>query len=358
MLCTPYHSFNPVIDLLREAAMNPDVASIHLTAYRLAKYSKICNALINAARNGKRVSVTIELKAQFDEEANLKWKNRLEEEGVNVFVGFSDLKIHAKICIIKKVVKDKVSYYGFVGTGNLNENTTSVYADYFLLTSNRYIMKDLRNIFKSIEQPKLDKKLLKSCKHLITSPLQMRRTLLTMIEREIKNKVKGKKSCIQLELNSLSDETIIKKLYKAAQAGVSIQMIVRSIMCAVPLQKSFKKPLEVTSIVDHYLEHGRAWVFCNNGKNDIYITSADLMPRNLDHRIEVAAPILDKDIKKLLLDVLAIKFNDNVKARILDNELSNRYVRNHKPKDRSQVAIYKYLHKLYQAKIKPRRRKK
>lgn len=346
LLCTPYHSFNPLIDLLREAAMDPQVTSIHITAYRLAKYSKICNALINAARNGKKVNVVIELKAQFDEAANLEWKNRLEDEGVNVFVGFSDLKIHAKMCVIRKKVQDQIKMYGFIGTGNLNENTAIVYADYYLLTSNQEIMRGVQRIFQAIEKKHLYKKGLKNCKPLVVSPTKMRKTFVSFIEREINNKLNSKKCGIKIVTNSLNDEIIIRKLYKAAKVGVPIEMIVRSIMGAIPNQKKFKIPLKVTSIVDHYLEHGRIWLFNNNGKNEMYITSSDLMGRNLDQRVEVAVPIFDKNIKKQLLNILYIKLHDNVKARILDNNLSNLYVKKVGKKVRSQIEIYKYLHKL------------
>jgi polyphosphate kinase len=350
LLCTPYHSFTSIIDMLREAAMDSNVTSIKITAYRLAKNSIICNALINAARNGKKVHVVMEIKATYDEQANLNWKNKLEEEGIKVYIGVPNLKVHTKICVIKKIIDNKIIHYGFIGSGNLNEETASVYADYFLLTCNQKIMKDVSRIFKAFREPSINWKRLKSCKTLMISPISLRNDLIKMIEREIKNKLNGKRAGIKLQLNALSDDKMIAKLYEAARAGVEIRMVVRSIMCAIPEQKSFKKPIRATSIVDEFLEHGRLCVFDNDGAEETFITSADWMPRNLDYRLEVAIRVLDPFIKKQLLDILSIKFNDNVKARILDKELSNRYATRGKKKLRSQEEIYRYLHQLTESK--------
>lgn len=350
LLCTPYHSFNGIIDMLREAAMDSNVISIKITAYRLAKHSMICNALINAARNGKKVYVVMEIKATYDEEANLNWKNKLEEEGVKVYVGVPNLKIHAKICSIKKVINNKMIRYGFIGTGNLNEETALVYADYYFLTCNRKIMKDVNRIFKALKGTSINWDKLKSCQSLIISPVVMRSELMAMIDREIENKLSGKRAGIKLQINALSDDKMIEKLYAAARAGVPIRMIVRSIMCAIPKQKSFKKSLYATSIVDEFLEHGRILVFENDGAEETFITSADWMVRNLDYRLEVAVRILDPTIKKQLLDTLAIKFADNVKARILDNHSSNHYVKSGKKSVRAQLDIYRYFHNLAQDK--------
>ncbi len=352
LLFTPYHSFNAIIDMLREAAMDAHVKSIKITAYRLAQHSKICNALINAARNGKKVHVILELKARFDEEANLNWKQKLEEEGVRVYVGVPNLKIHAKMCIIKKRVGRNFVNYGFIGTGNLNESTAQVYIDYFLLTSHPAIMKDAQSIFKALQDPEKHWDKLNQCKTLLASPVNLRQQLVQRIDREIAHKQAGKRAGIKLELNSLSDEGMIKKLYEAAENGVEVKLIIRSIMCAIPKQKKFKTPLQATSIVDELLEHGRAFVFDNNGKEETYLASADWMVRNLDYRVEVAVPLLNPHIKRQFLTVLNIKLADNVKARILDNELSNQYVDKGKVQVRSQVAIYYYLHDLAQVKKK------
>ena len=344
LLHFPYHSFNSVIDLLREAAMDSDVKSIKITAYRLAPNSKICNALINAVRNGKKVYVFLELSASFDEEANLEWKTKLQEEGVKVFVGIPGMKVHAKICVIKKKVGKRIDLYGFISTGNLNEKTALSYTDHFLLTSNHSIMHDLNLIFKALENPKTNWQDLGLCKTLLVSPLNMRDVISILINREIKWTKAGRSSKIIINLNSLSDEKLIKELYKAADAGVQIQLIVRGIFCPVIDRKKFIHPMTAISIVDEYLEHSRIWLFHNDGNEKIYISSSDWTVRNLDNRIEVAVPILDKGIQEELKTILKIKLSDNVKARRLDKDLSNQYVSSvGKKKVHSQLAIYHYL---------------
>ncbi len=345
LLTFPYHTFNHVIDLLREAAMDPDVKSIQLTAYRLASNSKIVNALINAVRNGKEVTVMLELRARFDEEANLEWKERLELEGVKVLVGLPNKKVHAKLCVIKKRVNNMTIQYGFVSTGNLNEKTAKIYVDHLLMTSNRAIMADINKVFNLFRKPKLDPVLaLKSCKNLLTCPLYMREKIEEHIDKEIEEAKAGRKSEIIIKVNSLSDKGLIKKLYDAAEAGVTIKMIIRGIYCAVE-QKNFKKKIHAISIVDEYLEHARVMYFYNKGSEDIYISSADWMTRNLDYRIEAAAKITHKSLKKELKNLLEIQLKGNVKARILDENLSNKYVKNDKKQYRSQIEIYNFLKK-------------
>jgi polyphosphate kinase len=345
MLSVPYHSFNPIIDLLREAAIDPDVTSIKITCYRLAQQSKIINALINAVRNGKQVTVMLELTARFDEEANLEWKERLEEEGVKVLIGIQNIKVHAKICVIRRKINDQNFLYGFVGTGNLNEKTAKVYADHFLLTSNQKIMTDVNKIFGFIDDPK-NGQLLKECTTLIPSPWYARKELLRQIEVEIRHARKRKnKAGIILKMNSLSDEKLILKLYEAAKAGVEIKLIIRGICCMLTQNPKFERRVFAISIVDEYLEHARVWVFHNKGHEKVYISSADWMVRNLDHRVEVTCPVHDEAIKKELIDILNIQLHDNVKARWLDNTLSNDYVNSAKKKIRSQVEIYNYLYK-------------
>ncbi len=346
MLNFPYHSFNSVIDLLREAAVDPAVTSIKITCYRLATQSKIINALINAARNGKHVTVMLELRARFDEEANLEWKDRLEEEGARVLTGLPNMKIHAKLCVIKKRVKDRNTYYGFVSTGNLNEKTAIVYADHCLLTSNQKIMADANRIFNYLEQPKGGEHFLKACKMIIPSPFMLRKQLHKLINAEIKNAKQKKPAAIILKMNSLSDEDLIDRLYDAAKAGVEIKLIVRGIFCMLSVSNKFKKAVTAISIVDEYLEHARVWVFHNNGKEKVYISSADWMLRNLDHRVEATCPITDEVIKKELKNILNIQLSDNVKARWLNNELSNEYISfKGKKKIRSQVETYHFLAK-------------
>jgi polyphosphate kinase len=345
MLHFPYHSFNSIIDLLREAAMDPDVNTIKITAYRLATHSRIINALINAVRNGKQVVVMLELRARFDEENNLEWKEILEEEGVKVLMGVPNLKVHAKLCIITKRSNNKTFQYGFVSTGNLNEKTAKVYADHCLLTSNRSIMADINRIFKYLEFPRTAIQQLHNCKTLLTCPNNMRKELIRLIDHEIKQAKAGKTAKIYLKVNSLSDAVMIQKLYEAMAAGVQLNMVVRSIFCARIEQKKLRKNVKAISIIDEYLEHARVIVFHNGGKEKMFLSSADWMVRNLDHRIEAAVPITDKALQKEIKDILKIQFADNVKARWLDDMLSNEYVTTEdKKKIRSQVETYQYLY--------------
>ncbi len=344
MLSFPYHSFSPVIDLLRESAMDPDVKEIKITAYRLASSSKVVNALINAVRNGKKVTIMLEIRARFDEEANLDWKEVLEQEGVKVLTGAPNLKIHAKVCLIKKIKNRKTIQYGFLSTGNLHEKTARVYGDNCILTSNRSIMADINRIFKFLENPAAGMEPLRQCKSLWVCPTGMRKHIMAGINREIANAQAGLQAMIIIKVNSLSDALMINQLYRAIKAGVEVKLIVRGIFCAVFEKiKTKTKPVAI-SIVDEYLEHSRVMVFFNNGELDTYISSADWMVRNLDHRVEAAIPILDPKIKEELLDILSIQLSDNEKARVLDATLRNEYVkRNGRKKIKSQIEIYRYL---------------
>ena len=345
LLHLPYHSFDAVIDLLREAAMDPDVKEIKITAYRLAENSKVINALVNAARNGKLVTVMLELRARFDEEANLEWKDRLELDGVRVLVGVPNMKVHAKLCVIKKRVKNKTIQYGFVSTGNLNESTARVYGDHCLLTSNRNIMADVNRIFKYLERPLVSRiKFLRQCKTLLVSPTRMRPMFLQLIQNEIKNAQKGLPAAVTVKMNSLSDEQMISSLYDAARAGVSVHLIIRGIFCMLPDNKKFKTKPVAISIVDQYLEHSRVLIFHNKGKEKVFLSSADWMVRNLDHRIEAAVEITDPLLQQELKDYLTIQLNDNTKARILDNQLENRYMSRKGKRTRSQLELYQYLY--------------
>ncbi len=344
LLHFPYHSFNAIIDLLREAAIDPDVKSIKITAYRLASESKVINALVNAARNGKKVEVMLELKARFDEEANLEWKTVLEEEGVKVILGIPNMKVHAKVCIINKRVQNKTIQYGFVSTGNLNEKTAHFYGDHCLLTSNRNIMADINRIFFYLENPVSHAGTLEECKTLLISPMGMRKKITELVEKEIKEAKKGFPASITLKLNSISDVSLIEKLNQASSAGVEVNLIIRGIYSAKMQTKKKQVSPYAISIVDEYLEHARVLVFHNGGNVLVYISSADWMVRNLDHRVEAACPIVDNDLKKELLDILKIQLSDNVKARILDPEFINNYVSSpRKKRIRSQQEIYNYL---------------
>jgi polyphosphate kinase len=345
MLHFPYHSFTPLIDIIREAAFDPDVTMIKITCYRMATQSRIINALINAVRNGKEVVVMLELRARFDEEANLEWKATLEEEGAKVLLGLPDMKVHAKMCMIRKRVKDNSVLYGFISTGNMNEKTAKIYGDHCLLTSNTRIMADVNRMFTYLEHYRSGSHSLKNCDTIIPSPHILRKEMYKLIDEEIRQARKNKPSGITLKMNSLSDEGMIEKLYDAARAGVPIRLIVRGIICMLTDNKKFRRPLKAISIVDEYLEHARVWVFHNRGKEKVYISSADWMLRNLEHRVEATCPVWNEEIKQELIDILNIQLQDNVKARWLDNELSNEYVKTTRKKVRSQVETYNYLFK-------------
>ncbi len=345
MLHFPYHSFDSVIDLLREAAIDPAVVSIKITCYRLASKSKIVNALTNAVRNGKQVTVMLELRARFDEEANLDWKIKLEEAGIRVLLGGVNEKVHAKLCLIKRRTNNLTNNYGFISTGNLNENTAKIYGDHLLLTSERKIMADVNRIFQYLEHPKSRRNYLQDCKTLLVSPISMRSGFIILIDREIKNANNKKEAAIIVKVNSLSDDLLIEKLTEAAKEGVQVKLIIRGICCMYTENKKFKKKIEAVSIVDEYLEHARVIAFHNDGNSKVYICSADWMVRNLNHRIEAACPILQKSIKKEMIDILKIQLKDNTKARVLNNELNNVMAeQTSSVKLRSQIETYNYLY--------------
>jgi len=351
MLHLPYHSFDSVIDLVREAAIDPFVQSIKMTCYRLAKDSKIVNALINAVRNGKLVTVILELRARFDEEANLHWAQVLHDEGVKVIYGPPDFKVHAKLCLIKKREFNKTRQYGFISTGNFNENTAQYYGDHCLFTSNRNILADANRIFNFLEQVHPKPESLKICKTLIVAPYNMRAVFMEYLNKEIKVARRKKEASVIIKLNSLSDAVLINKLYDAAHAGVAVSLVIRGICGAYTEQKIFKVPMKAISVIDEYLEHARVFIFHTDGKPKVFISSADWMVRNLDHRVEAACPIYDKNIQQELIDIMNIQLAENVKGRILDNGQNNEYIERHEnePEVRSQVAIYDYLiNKQYQ----------
>ncbi|HPW66355.1 MAG TPA: polyphosphate kinase 1 [Salinivirgaceae bacterium] len=343
MLHYPYQSFKHYIDLLREAAIDPDVKSIKTTVYRVASHSKVINALINAAKNGKDVTVVIELLARFDEEANIEWSTILQEAGVKVLHGIAGLKIHAKMTLIKRVVNKKEQFFSYLGTGNFNEDTASTYCDDGLLTADQEIGNEVAKVFDFLEHNYKRY----NYSHLVVSPYGMRKHFLKLISNEIKNKKAGKKAYIHLKMNSLIDETLIKQLYAAAKAGVSIKLIVRGICTVQTDLKESNGNIKAISIVDKYLEHSRFFIFANGGDELYYISSADWMIRNLDHRIEVACPVYSKEVQSELRNIFDIQWKDNVKARILDSEMSNQY----KPQKgekviRAQIEIYEYLKSL------------
>ncbi|HOW09806.1 MAG TPA: polyphosphate kinase 1 [Bacteroidales bacterium] len=342
MLFFPYHPFDHFIDLLREASIDPYVTSIQITLYRLAANSSVINALMNAVRNGKKVTTVVELQARFDEEANILWGNKLMEEGVKVIYGVPGLKVHAKLCLITRSRNEIIQRYAAVGTGNFNEDTARVYTDHLLLTSNKKITNE---VFKTFNFFNVNYRK-DNYYHLILSPFFMRNKMNLLIENEIKNAKEGKKAYIYLKLNNISDVEIINLLYEASQAGVKIRMIVRGMFSLVTGVSGLSENIEAIGIVDRFLEHTRFMIFCNDGNEECYISSADLMTRNIEHRIEVTCPVFDKNIKSELKRIFEIQWADNVKARRLDLSLSNKMVKTGKDPVHSQMEVYNYFRKI------------
>ncbi|MFN6881478.1 polyphosphate kinase 1, partial [Proteus mirabilis] len=318
---------------------------IKINIYRVAKDSRIIDSMIHAAHNGKRVTVVVELQARFDEAANIHWAKRLTEAGVHVIFSAPGLKIHAKLFIISRLEEGEIIRYAHIGTGNFNEKTARLYTDYSLLTANTEINNEVRRVFNFIENPYRPV----TFEHLMVSPQNSRILLNQLITNEIHNAQAGHPAGITLKVNNLVDEELVNRLYDASQAGVKIRLLVRGMCSLVPNQPDFSENIQVTSIVDRFLEHDRVYVFTNKGDEKIFLSSADWMTRNLDYRIEVAVPLLDPQLKQRILDILEIQFNDTVKARYLDKDLTNSYVpRGNKRKIRAQLAVYEYLKSLEQ----------
>lgn len=338
LLHSPYQSFMYVVRFLREAALDPKVKSIKITIYRLAEISHIANSLINAKKNGKDVTVQIELQARFDEKANIEYAELLESENIRLIFGIKGLKVHCKVCVAERMENDKLVRYGIISTGNFNENTARVYTDYTLFTANQKICKEINKIFDFLEVTYQVKKY----NHLIVSPHYTRNAIYKLIDQEIKNKKAGLPSGIRLKMNSLADFKMIDKLYEASRAGVKIKLIVRGICCLIPGVEGMSENIEAISIVGKFLEHSRLYIFENGGDPKVYISSADFMTRNLDHRVEVSCPIYDPDIKNELLENFEIGWQDNVKARIFNIENKNEYRKNDLPPVKSQYKMYNY----------------
>ncbi len=340
LLYYPYYSFGHVLEIMRQASFDPAVTHIRMNIYRVAKDSRFIHAAINAANNGKKVTVVVELQARFDEEANIKWAKRLIRSGIKVIYSQPKLKIHAKLFLIDRREEDRIVRYAHIGSGNFNEKTARVYTDFSLLTSDPAITDEVIKVFNFIENPFKPV----SFNHLLVSPQNTRQRFYEFIEREINNAKAGKTSGIYLKLNAITDKEMIDQLYRASCAGVNIRMIVRGTCVLVPQIPNLSENIYVTSIVDQYLEHARVYIFENDGKKDTYISSADWMPRNLDNRIEVGVKIFDPVLKSTIHDIFNLQCNDNVKARIIDKDNMNNYVqRGNKKKIRAQHAIYDYL---------------
>ncbi len=336
----PYQTYNYVLQFLDQAADDPNVTSIYITQYRVAKGSEVISALVKAARRGKKVMVFVELKARFDEESNIHWAEEMKSQGINVLYSFPGIKVHSKLALIKRTEGKKDKYYCYLATGNFNEKTAQLYADTGLFTSDTRLTKEVKMLFNHLRDTKIKPKF----NHLLVAQFNMRKTFIKLIDNEIALAKEGKKARIILKMNSLEDKKMIQKLYDASNAGVKINLIIRGICCLLPGVSGLSKNIKIISIVDRYLEHSRIFIFNNNGNTKIYAGSADWMKRNLSKRIEVIFPIYNEKIKREILDIINIQFEDNVKARVID-----RYDKNNYKKDRiillnqSQVATHKYL---------------
>ncbi len=340
LLHYPYQSFNYVLNFLEEAAEDEKVKEIKITLYRVASDSSIVKSLIKAVKNGKKVTAFVELKARFDEELNLFWAKEMEEAGINVLYSFPGLKVHAKLCLIKRVEERKIQYYTYLATGNFNEKTSKIYSDFGFFTSDERLVKDVRKIFWFLAK----RELFQTTKHLLTAPHGLRIGFENLINNEIKNAKNGLQASIKIKINNIEDKKIIRRLYKASKAGVKIDMIVRGICCLKPGITNLSDNIKVYSIVDRYLEHSRIYIFHNGGDEKVFLASADLMKRNLNRRIEVAFPIYNKSLKKTINKLFEIQFKDNVKSRIIDEFQNNHYKSDESlSKIRSQYETYKYL---------------
>ena len=340
LLHTPFHKFNHILTFLSEASIDPDVKRICITIYRLSKLSSVANTLINAAKNGKEVVVQIELQARFDETNNIDYAKLMQDQGVKLIFGIPTLKVHAKVCVVEKLINNKILKYGFISTGNFNESTAKIYTDFTIFTSNQPLLDEISNVFEffsfNYKKFKYEK--------LIISPYNTKKFFKSLIKNEIKNAKRGKDAFIKIKLNNITNYEMVEELYKAAEEGVKIYLIVRGICCLIPNQKNTHNNIELISIVDKFLEHTRMFIFCNNGKNKTYISSADWMTRNLDNRVEVTIPIEDEKISNQLNDIFSIYWNDNQKSRYVNSENNNEYRKNELGIIRSQSQVYNYHH--------------
>jgi polyphosphate kinase len=335
MLHYPYHSYDYVIRFLNEAANDPAVTSIDITLYRVAPNSEAVRALVRAAHNGKQVTAFVEMKARFDEEANLFWADELRNAGARVVYGLPGMKVHCKLCLVARSAGGSQKLYGYLSTGNFNERTARVYTDHGLFTADERITQDVRKVLDYLSGERYPGRF----DHLLVAPFNMRQRLTAMIDNEIQSAQSGKRASIILKLNNLEDPAMIQKLCDAADAGVEINLIVRSICCLPPVREG-TRPVQVISIIDRFLEHGRAYIFHNGGDELCFIGSADWMTRNFDRRVEVVFPLFDETVRSEIRKIIDTELRDNVKARIVDVELSNRFRHSDEPPIRSQTEIY------------------
>ncbi|MDN2481893.1 polyphosphate kinase 1 [Vibrio agarivorans] len=340
LLYYPYHTFDHMTELVRQSSFDPKVLSIKINIYRVAKDSRLMHSLMDAVHNGKQVTVVVELQARFDEEANIEWAKVLTDAGVQVVFGAPGLKIHSKLLLISRKEEGKIVRYAHIGTGNFHEKTARIYTDFSLLTADETITSEVRNVFGYIQNPYRPVKF----NQLIVSPRNSRKQLYRLIDTEIANAKLGKEASITLKVNNLVDKGLINKLYGASNAGVQIRMIIRGMCSLVPGVSGVSDNIKIISIIDRFLEHPRVIITHNDGDPQVYISSADWMTRNIDNRIEVAAPVKNPVLKQRIIDIIDIHFTDTVKARWIDKEMTNTYVpRGNRKKVRSQLAIYDYL---------------
>ncbi len=340
LLHYPYQKFSYVLDFLRESAMDPLVTTIKMTMYRLANFSAVANSLIDASKNGKKVIALVELKARFDETSNIYWAQKMQEEGVDVIYGVPNLKVHCKMCLVSRVEHGTRTRTAFFSTGNFNESTAKVYSDLTLFTSNKRLTYECNKVFQFFDRNFM----IHEYKHLMVSPHSNRTGFESLIDNEIQHAKEGKKAYIFAKLNSLADMQMADKLYKASQAGVQIRLIVRGICILIPQVEGLSDNIEVISIVDKFLEHSRIFIFHNDGEENVYLSSADWMQRNLDFRVEVTFPILSNETKQQVIDFMDLQWRDNVKARWNSGAQSNKFRKtNSKVKVRAQVDLYKML---------------
>lgn len=339
LLAYPYHSYLHIIDLLREASIDPKVSSIKITLYRVSTNSSIINALINAVRNGKQVTAIVELQARFDEETNIYYADKLQEAGAEVIFGVPGLKVHSKLFLISRKENDRTVNYAHIGTGNFNEKTAKLYCDHALLTSDKSITTEVERLFAFYH----DNYKTGHFKHLVVSPFTTRKRFISLINSEIENALEGKDAWMILKMNSLVDVEFIEKLYEASKAGVKIKLIVRGICSLIPGIPGLSENIEAISIVDKFLEHSRVFIFCHGNNEKYFISSGDWMNRNLDFRSEVAVPIYDTRLQAQLLEYIKIQLRDNTKARVLSKEMDNAYVKRSGKPFKAQDEIYKWI---------------
>ncbi|GAA4920592.1 polyphosphate kinase 1 [Mucilaginibacter defluvii] len=344
LLNVPYQSYHSILRLFNEAATHPDVEEVYITLYRVARESKIVNALISAAKNGKKVTVMIELKARFDEANNIKWARKMKDAGVRIIYSITALKVHAKVALVKRRDGDRIKYTGLLATGNFNESTASFYTDHILMTSNPALTREMELLLLFLaKRQKPSSPDLIPFGELLVSQFNLQRRFLELIDNEIANAQQGLPASITIKMNNLEEKVLISKLYDASRAGVKIQLIVRGICCIVPGVQGMSENIEVRRIVDRYLEHGRIFIFENRGDKQVYMGSADWMNRNIYRRIEVCFPVYNAGIKAEILHLIDLQWQDNMQAVYIDREMSNKPVARQGEAVQSQHAIYNFL---------------